>query len=144
MGKNTFKSTVLPGLVVSIFLVALAIAIQEFVAANGDFRVTVWDRLNGRGELPQGRAEVSQQVAIEVCKQKALGEFGRDLLLTKFDQRSSRYNGDLKVHTVFIDLTIRERERDPIYIRCDISAVNRTILESRVQGIRGFSLFSAL
>ncbi|EAR08405.1 hypothetical protein MED297_16734 [Reinekea blandensis MED297] len=116
-------------------------AIEEFVATNGSYRVTIWDVLNGRGELPEGRAEVSQQVAIEVCRQKASAEFGRNLLLTRFDQRSSRYNPELKVHTVFINLTIKGSERDPIYIRCDISAVNRMIIESRIKGTRGFSLF---
>lgn len=140
---SKFKTVVLPFAFVVVFAVGLALAIEEFVASQGDFRVTIWDVLNGRGELPEGRAEVSQQVAIEICKQKALSDLGRSLLLTKFDQRSSRYSAELKVHTVFINLTLKDREREPIYIRCDISAVNRTILESRVKGMRGFSLFGA-
>lgn len=139
--KSIFKRIVVPIAVVVTFAVALGMAIEEFVASSGDYRVTIWDVLNGRGELPNGRAEVSQQVAIQVCSQKASAEFGRNLLMTRFDQRSSRYNPELKVHTVFINLTIKGSEREPIYIRCDISAVNRMILESRIKGTQGFSLF---
>ncbi|WP_040556728.1 hypothetical protein [Reinekea blandensis] len=139
--KGVFKTVIVPSFIIAAFVVGLAMAIEEFVATNGSYRVTIWDVLNGRGELPEGRAEVSQQVAIEVCRQKASAEFGRNLLLTRFDQRSSRYNPELKVHTVFINLTIKGSERDPIYIRCDISAVNRMIIESRIKGTRGFSLF---
>lgn len=139
--KGVFKTVIVPSVVIVAFVIGLALAIEEFVATNGTYRVTIWDVLNGRGELPDGRAEVSQQVAIEVCRQKASGEFGRNLLMTRFDQRSSRYNPELKVHTVFINLTVKGAERDPIYIRCDISAVNRMIIESRVKGTRGFSFF---
>jgi hypothetical protein len=139
--KSKFRTVVIPLVVVVSFAVGLAMSIEEFVASQGDFRTTIWDVLNGRGELPEGRAEVSQQVAIQVCKQKALSEFGRNLLLTRFDQKSSRYNAEKKVHTVFVNLTIKEKEREPIYIRCDISAVNRMIIESRVKGMVGFSLF---
>lgn len=139
--KSLFKTVIMPSFVVVSFAVALGMAIEEFVASQGVYRTTIWDVLNGRGELPNGRAEVSQQVAIEVCRQKALSEFGRNLLLSKFDQRSSRYNSELKVHTVFINLTIKDKEREPIYIRCDISAVNRMIIESRIKGMSGFSLF---
>jgi ABC-type uncharacterized transport system ATPase subunit len=140
--KSKFKTIVVPVFVVVSFAVALAMSIEEFVASQGVYRTTIWDVLNGRGELPNGRAEVSQQVAIEVCKQKALAEFGRNMLMAKFDQRSSRYNPELKVHTVFVNLTIKEKERDPIYIRCDISAVNRMIVESRIKGNGGLSFFS--
>jgi hypothetical protein len=139
--KSLFKSVIMPSFVVVSFAITLGLAIEEFVASQGVYRTTIWDVLNGRGELPNGRAEVSQQVAIEVCRQKALSEFGRNLLLSKFDQRSSRYNSELKVHTVFINLTIKDKEREPIYIRCDISAVNRMIVESRIKGMSGFSFF---
>lgn len=138
---SIIKTIVIPTIVVVGFAVGLAMAIEELVASQGTYRVTIWDVLNGRGELPNGRAEVSQQVAIEVCRQKAQREFGRNMMLSKFDQRSSRYNQELKVHTVFIDLTIKGKERDEIYIRCDISAVNRTILETRIKGMGGFSFF---
>ena len=139
--KSKFKTVVLPMVVVIVFAVGLAMAIDEFVASQGVYRTTVWDMLNGRGELPDGRAEVSQQVAIEVCRQKASSELGRNLLLSKYDQRSSRYNPELKVHTVFITLTVKEKERDLIYIRCDISAVNRMIIESRIKGMGGVGFF---
>ena len=140
--KSKFKTVVIPVFVVVSFAIALAMSIEEFVASQGVYRTTIWDVLNGRGELPSGRAEVSQQVAIQVCKQKAITEFGRNMLLARFDQRSSRYNPELKVHTIFVNLTIKEKERDPIYIRCDISAVNRMIIESRVKGNGGLSFFS--
>jgi ABC-type uncharacterized transport system ATPase subunit len=139
--KSKFKTVVVPVFVVVSFAVALAMSIEEFVASQGVYRTTIWDVLNGRGELPSGRAEVSQQVAIQVCKQKAITEFGRNMLLARFDQRSSRYNPELKVHTIFVNLTIKEKERTPIYIRCDISAVNRMIVESRIKGNGGLSFF---
>jgi len=138
---NKIKTIVIPVLIIFILVGGLGLAIEEFVVSNGEFRTTLWDGMNGRGEIPKGRAEVSQQVAIQICKQQALQHFGRNLLLGKFDQRSSRYNKDLKVHTIFVDLTVKEKEREPIYIRCDISAVNRMIIESRVKGMVGFSLF---
>ncbi len=140
--KSKFKTIVLPIIVVVSFAVGLAMAIDEFIASQGVYRTTMWDVLNGRGELPEGRAEVSQQVAIEVCRQKALAELGRNLLMAKYDERSSRYNPELKVHTVFINLTVKDRERDPIYIRCDISAVNRMIVESRIKGMGGPLFFT--
>jgi len=140
--KSKFKTIVLPIIVVVSFAVGLAMAIDEFIASQGVYRTTMWDVLNGRGELPEGRAEVSQQVAIEVCRQKALAELGRNLLMAKYDERSSRYNPELKVHTVFINLTVKDRERDPIYIRCDISAVNRMIFESRIKGMGGPLFFT--
>ena len=139
--KKAFKSFVIPTLVIVVFVGGLGIFIDDYVASQGDYRVTLLDILNGRGELPEGRAEVSQQVAIEICRQRALSELGRDLLQTRFDQRSSRYASDKKVHTVFINLVIKGKEREPMYIRCDISAVNRMILESRIKGQSGFSLF---
>jgi ABC-type uncharacterized transport system ATPase subunit len=139
--KSKFKTVVIPVFVVVSFAIALAMSIEEFVASQGVYRTTIWDVLNGRGELPSGRAEVSQQVAIQVCKQKAITEFGRNMLQAQFDQRSSRYNPELKVHTIFVNLTIKEKERDPIYIRCDISAVNRMIVESRIKGNGGLSFF---
>lgn len=141
--KSVFKRVVGPSIVIVAFVIGLAMAIEEFVASNGVYRVTIWDVLNGRGELPEGRAEVSQQVAIQVCRQKALSELGRNLLQARFDQRSSRYNMDLKVHTVFMNLTIKGSEREPIYIRCDISAVNRMIIESRIKGGQGLSFFGS-
>jgi len=141
--RSKFKTIVLPIFIVVGFALGLAVAIDDFIASQTVYRTTIWDVLNGRGELPNGRAEVSQQVAIQVCKQKALSELGRNLLLTKFDQRSSRYNSELKVHTVFLDLTVKEKERDPIYIRCDISAVNRMIIETRIKGMGNFSFFSS-
>ncbi|WP_196157821.1 hypothetical protein [Reinekea sp. G2M2-21] len=141
--KSKFRTVVLPSVIVVGFAVGLGMAIDEFVASQGVYRTTVWDLLNGRGELPTGRAEVSQQVAIEVCRQKASRELGRNLLLTRFDQRSSRYNGELKVHTVFINLTVKDHEREQVYIRCDISAVNRMIIESRIKGMSGFGFFNS-
>ena len=139
--NSVFKTIVVPIVVIVAFAIGLAMVIEELVASQGDYRVTVWDALNGRGELPNGRAEVNQQVAIEVCRQKAQGELGRDLMLAKFDQRSSRYDPDLKVHTIFIDLTVKGKEREDVYIRCAISAVNRMIIETRIKGEGGFGMF---
>ncbi len=145
MGKDIRKlaKAILPWVVVVIFAVGMGVAVDEYVASQSSYRITVWDRFVGRDEVPQGRAEVSQQLAIQICRQKAASEFGRNLLMSKFDQRSSRYNKELKVYTVFVNLTIKNKEREAIYIRCDISAVNRMILESRVKGFQGFSVFGS-
>ena len=139
--SNVHIRSFLPWMFVAVFIVSMGIAIEEYVASQLNYRVTLWDRLVGRDQVPKGRAEVSQQVAVEVCRQKATASFGRNLLLSKFDQRSSRYNANLKVHTIFVNLTVKEKEREPIYIRCDISAVNRMILESRIKGMSAASLF---
>lgn len=140
--KSFFKQYVLPGIGIFVFTVGLIIAVEELVSSEGEYRVTIWDRLNGRSELPTGNANVSQQLAIQVCYQQALSQFKRNLLQSRFDNRSSRYNQELKVHTIFLDLTIKGKERDSIYIRCDISAVNRMILEYRIKGLSGFGFFT--
>lgn len=142
MAQPKWKTLYLPLVVVMVFLVGMVLAIEEYLASQGTYKVTIWDRLSGNSEVPEGRAEVSQQVASQLCKNVALKTHGRNLLQSKFDERATRYNPDLKVHTIFIDLTLKGRERESIYIRCDISAVNRQILESRIKGgNRGFGLF---
>jgi len=139
--QGVFKRVVLPIATVVVFIAGLIIFVDEYTAATGEFRLTIWDRLQGRTVVPIGRGEVSQQLAIEICKQQARADFGRNLLQVDFDQRSSRYNEEIKVHTIFADLVIQDSERAPIYIRCDISAVNREILEYRVKGMPGFTFF---
>ena len=121
-------SGLLGGFVVIIaFVAAMGIALEEMAAGEGEYRRTVWDRMTGKPAVPVGRAQVSVQLAVEICRQRVVGQ------LANFDQRSSRYNTELQVHTVFLDLTLDGRERDDIYARCDVSAVNRLILEYRLQ-----------
>lgn len=139
--SNRFKTVYLPLFIVSVFTFAMYIAVEELLSSQGEYRVTIWDILNGRGEVPEGRAEVSTQVAIQVCKGVAQQQMGPGLIQADFDQRSSRYSEQYKVHTIFLDLRIRGRDNEDLYIRCDISAVNRVLLESRVQGERTFGLF---
>ncbi|WP_127555299.1 hypothetical protein [Saccharospirillum alexandrii] len=127
-------SGLLGGFVVIIaFVAAMGIALEEMAAGEGEYRRTVWDRMTGKPAVPVGRAQVSVQLAVEICRQRVVGQLGRELLQANFDQRSSRYNTELQVHTVFLDLTLDGRERDDIYARCDVSAVNRLILEYRLQ-----------
>ncbi|MBU2865204.1 hypothetical protein QWZ13_12330 [Reinekea marina] len=139
--KSKFKTIVIPIILALGFTFAMVLAVDEMVANQGEYRPSVWDVLNGRGELPQGRAEVSQQVAIQVCKQEAIDSYGRDLMQTNFDKRSSRYNSELKVHTVFVNLRVKDQEDLDLYIRCDVSAVNRQMLETRIKGGKGFGFF---
>lgn len=120
-------------LVIVVFVAAMGIALEEMAAGEGEYRRTVWDRLTGKPAVPVGRAQVSVQLAVEICRQRVAQQLGRELLQTSFDQRSSRYNTELQVHTVFLDLTLEGREREDIYARCDVSAVNRLILEYRLQ-----------
>jgi hypothetical protein len=104
----------------------------------------IMDTLQGSSSepvVPVGRADVSQQMAFVICKQQGQSQLGRNLLQVNFDQRSSRYNEDLKMHTIFADLIVKGSEREPIYIRCEISAVNRQILEYRIKGMTGFGAF---
>lgn len=112
----------------------LTVAVDEMLAADGEFRLTLWDRITGSTEVPQGRAEVSIQLAQEVCRQKLIKQLGSSLIHASFDNRSSRYNPEYKVHTVFMNLQIVGEEREDIYARCDVSAVNRKIIEYRIQG----------
>lgn len=143
MKKKTSRlmSVYVPLVIVALFTFGMYVAVEELISRQGDYRVTMWDILNGRGELPDGRAEVSTQVAIQVCKGVAQQQLGPRLIQADFDQRSSRYSEELKVHTVFLDLRVRGRDDEDLYIRCDISAVNRMVLESRVQGQRQFGFF---
>lgn len=143
MKKKTSRlmSVYVPLVIVALFTLGMYVAVEELIVRQGDYRVTMWDILNGRGELPDGRAEVSTQVAIQVCKGVAQQQLGPSLIQADFDQRSSRYSEPLKVHTVFLDLRVRGRDDEDLYIRCDISAVNRVVLESRVQGQRQFGFF---
>ena len=119
--------------VIVVFAAVMGIALEEMAAGEGEYRRTVWDRLTGKPAVPVGRAQVSVQLAVELCRQRVAQQLGRELLQLSFDQRSSRYNTELQVHTVFLDLTLEGRERDDIYARCDVSAVNRLILEYRLQ-----------
>lgn len=141
--KSKIKTIVIPIFLALGFTFAMVIAVDEMLAnrGRGEYRPTLWDVLNGRGELPDGRAEVSQQVAIQVCKQEAIDTYGRDLMQTNFDGRSSRYNAELKVHTVFVNLRVKDQEGLDLYIRCDVSAVNRQMLETRIKGGNGFGFF---
>jgi hypothetical protein len=132
--KSKFKTIIIPSFVITVFSIGMVLGIDEMIASQGVYRTTLWDVLNGRGELPKGRAEVSQLVAVQVCKQLALDTYGRNLIQTDFDSRSSRYNGELKVHTIFVDLRVKGKEKSDMYIRCDVSAVNRQIIESRLKG----------
>lgn len=131
LGSSRFAQFVL----VTSMIAALVMTVDEMLALDGDFRLTLWDRIAGKSEVPQGRVEVSIQLAQEVCRQKVIRELGSSLIQASFDGRSSRYNPDYKVHTIFMNLQISGEKRDAdIYARCDVSAVNRTIIEYRIQG----------
>ncbi|GGX51345.1 hypothetical protein [Saccharospirillum salsuginis] len=139
--KNQKKQSVVglvSGMVVIVLLAgAMGIALEEMAANKGDYRRTLWDWLTGKPAIPEGRAQISIQLAQELCRQRVARQMGSQLQQAAFDSRSSRYNETLQVHTVFLDLQIRNEERD-IYARCDVSAVERTILEFRIQGMGGF------
>lgn len=124
------KRTVVVGSLVFV----LVVVIEEMVLPDLEFRRTLWDRMVGRAEVPQGRAEVSVQLAQEVCRQKVFSELGDSLIHASYDGRSSRYNPEYKVHTIFMNLQISGEDSDDIYARCDVSAVNRRIIEYRIQG----------
>lgn len=135
---NRKKQRSWPGLLgglslIILFAAAMGIALEELSTGEGEYRRTVWDRLTGQPAIPQGRTQVSVQLAVEVCRQRVAAQLGPELLQSSFDERSSRYNSHLQVHTVFLDLRVEGRERDDIYARCDVSAVNRLILEYRLQ-----------
>lgn len=128
------KETVAGCVAVVVLLLAGSLAIEEMSASQGDFRRTLWDRIVGRPDVPQGRAEVSIQLAQEVCRQKVVGDLGSSLLQASFDNRSSRYDPDFQVHTVFLDLVVEGKRGEDVYVRCDVSAVDRTIIEYRIKG----------
>jgi len=123
------------GMVVIVLLAAsMGVALEEMAANKGMYRRTIWDWLTGKPAIPEGRAQISIQLAQELCRQRVARQLGGQLQQASFDSRSSRYNEALQVHTVFLDLQIKNDERD-IYARCDVSAVERTILEFRIQGM---------
>lgn len=117
------------------FILALGIVLDEFTANNGmgEYRRSIWDIITGQEPPPQGRAEVSVQLAQELCRQQVRQTVGDMFIRAHFDNRSSRYNKELKVHTIFLDLEVTNGERG-VYGRCDVSAVDRRILEYRVKG----------
>ncbi|MFG1498309.1 hypothetical protein ABMA57_16870 [Saccharospirillum sp. HFRX-1] len=117
------------------FILALGIALDEFTANTGDgeYRLSIWDRITGKEPPKQGRAEVSVQLAQELCRQQVRQSLGEMFIRAHFDNRSSRYNQELKVHTIFLDLEVTSGESG-VYGRCDVSAVDRRILEYRVKG----------
>ena len=139
--KNRKKQSVaglISGMVVIVMLAGvMGVALEEMAAAKGEYRRTLWDWLTGKPEVPEGRAQISIQLAQELCRQRVARQMGTQLQQASFDSRSSRYNEALQVHTVFLDLQIKNEERD-IYARCDVSAVERTILEFRIRGMGGF------
>lgn len=124
-------------MVILLLVSAMAIALEEMAASRGDYRRTIWDRLTGKPSVSSGQVHVGVQVAQEMCRQRVAKEMGPELLQASFDNRSSRYNENYKVHTVFLDLHIRNDDRDA-YARCDVSAVERVILEFRIHGRGGF------
>lgn len=129
-----FKQAITGFVVVALLVLAGILAIEEMFASQGDYRRTLWDRIVGRPDIPQGRAEVSIQLAQEVCRQKVIGDLGSSLLQASFDNRSSRYDPDYQVHTVFLDLEVAGKRGEDVYVRCDVSAVDRTIIEYRIKG----------
>lgn len=142
MSRKKHKKRPVLGLISGITIIvvlagALGIALEEMAATQGDYRRTVWDWLSGKPALPKGRTQISIQLAQELCRQRVARQMGSQLLQASFDSRSSRYNEQFQVHTVFLDLQIKNDNRD-IYARCDVSAVERTILEFRIQGMGGF------
>jgi hypothetical protein len=137
--KQRSWSGLVTGLTVIVLLaVGMGLALEEMAASNGEYRRTVWDRLTGKPPIPVGRAQISIQLAQESCRQRVSGQLGSQLLQAKFDQRSSRYNEEVQVHTIFLTLTLKGLERDDVYVRCDVAAVNRTILEYRLQNYGNF------
>lgn len=142
MGKKKTKQRSVLGLATGLSIVillaaALGIALEEMAATQGDYRRTVWDRITGKPEVPRGRTQISIQLAQELCRQRVASRMGNSLLQASFDSRSSRYNEAYQVHTVFLNLQVRNEDRD-VYARCDVSAVERTILEFRIQGMGDF------
>jgi hypothetical protein len=131
------KGVLIGAILVPVLVATMVMLLEELASARGDYRRTVWDRISGVPAPPQGQAEVSLQVAQELCRQETTGRLGSELIRASFDGRSSRYNPEFQVHTVFLDLTISGREREDIYVRCDVSAVQRLILEYRLHGYSG-------
>ena len=135
--KNSLKGVLIGFGLIPVLVITMIMLLEELSRAQGDYRRTLWDRVSGAPAPPQGRAEVSLQVAQEICRQEVARRLGSELIRANFDSRSSRYNQGYQVHTVFLNLEISGRERDDIYARCDISAVQRQILEFRLHGYSG-------
>lgn len=135
--KNRLKGILIGAGLIPVLIITMIMLLEELASAQGEYRRTLWNRISGAPVPPQGRAEVSLQVAQEICRQEVASRLGGELIRATFDHRSSRYNQTYQVHTVFMDLEISGRERDDIYARCDVSAVQRQILEFRLHGYSG-------
>ncbi len=140
-GKDT-KRRPLVGLIVGLVLIlglglVMVIAVEEMAATKGDYRRTIWDRISGKPSVSGDQIQVGVQLAQEMCRQRVAREVGPELMRASFDNRSSRYSEAYKVHTIFLDLQVKDSRND-VYARCDVSAVDRVILEFRIHGLGGF------
>lgn len=135
--KNSIKGVLIGVVLIPVLVLTMIMLLEELSRAQGDYRRTLWDRISGSPAPPQGQAEVSLQVAQEICRQEVARRLGGELIRASFDSRSSRYNPSYQVHTVFLNVEVSGREREDIYARCDISAVQRQILEFRLHGYSG-------
>lgn len=142
VARKDVKQRPIAGLVVGLVLIlglgsVMVIAVEEMAASKGDYRRTLWDRISGKPSASGDQVQVGVQLAQEMCRQRVVREVGPELMRASFDNRSSRYNEGYKVHTIFLDLQVRDNT-DDVYARCDISAVERVILEFRIHGMGGF------
>jgi len=96
---------------------------------------------NNQAVKPQVDINLTQPQALQICIAQAREDYGVDMLQATFDQQSSRFNIAEKTFTIFADLVIRGVEREPAYIRCEVSAVNRKIEDYRIKGIKRKSFF---
>ncbi|MFT5008622.1 MAG: hypothetical protein ACI868_001317 [Granulosicoccus sp.] len=120
-----------------IFLPAAGIAI---VVLGSIILTYTYMKNNQAGKYPVD-INLTQPQALKVCLGQAREDYGDNILQSTFDQQSSRFNVSENTFTIFADLVIKGMEREPAYIRCEVSAKNREILDYRIKGMKRKSLF---
>ncbi|MDO7635712.1 MAG: hypothetical protein MUQ60_07350 [Porticoccaceae bacterium] len=96
---------------------------------------------NNQAAKPQVDINLTQQQALVICIAQAREDYGEDLLQATFDPESSRSNVSEKTFSIFADLVIRGIEREPAYIRWEVSTENREIKDYRIKGMKRKSFF---
>lgn len=86
--------------------------------------------------------ELPMQEAYAACRARVVSETGSNLMSTRFDNRSSRYNASNREYIIFLNVYMRPADRGgdtmELWSRCNVSAVTAEITEFRLNSDAGF------
>lgn len=85
---------------------------------------------------------IPMQDAFVACRARVMSDAGSQLMNTRFDTRSSRFDADRNEYVIFMDVFMRPTDRSGVplelWSRCNISAVTLEITEFRLNSDQGF------